>query len=325
MPLPLEAVPNFSSAAEDDVAAIGDALAVSAAVLDVHSDADHNRTVFTVAGSGDDLVEALVKAVRVAVERIDLRQHAGVHPRVGAADVVPIVPLSERARDEAHRAARRVAERVGDELGVPVFLYGQLCPEQRLPDGARPAYYRRGGPSELAERVRAGELSPDHGPPTLHGSAGATMVGVRAPLIAFNIELATSDLALAQEIAAEVREVGGGFRGVRALGLALEKTGNVQVSMNVEDWQACGLHDVVAAVESLALARGVDVVGSELVGLMPVGAVIAAAGTALRLPALTSDSLLELRLLEETVTSAERARLAGFDDIAAVSAGGERG
>ena len=306
MPLPLEAVPNFSAASDRaTVNAIGDALARSASILDVHSDADHNRSVFTIAGNGASLVEALFAATRVALERIDLREHSGVHPRIGAADVLPIVPLNDDARGEARAAAHRLAERIASELELPVFLYGELCPEGRLPDGTRPAYYRRGGLSELRTRVDAGELRPDLGPERLHPSGGATLVGVRMPLIAFNVELATSDLALAKEIASEVRETGGsGFSGVRALGIALDTRQHVQVSMNIEDWRVSEPHQIVSAVERLAAAHGVEVVNSELVGLMPVGAALAAAGEAMRLPGLSTDSLLELRLLEETVTGA---------------------
>ena len=307
MPLPLEAVPNFSAARElDTVDAIEAALTRSASVLDVHTDRDHNRTVFTVSGDGDSLVKALLDATRVAVERIDLRNHRGVHPRIGAADILPIIPLNDHTHGEACAVARRLAERIAAELELPVFLYGELCPDDRRPEGARPAYYRRDGIDALRERVATGALRPDLGPAMLHASAGATLVGVRAPLIAFNVELDTKDVSIAKEIAAEVRETGGGFIGVRALGLQLETAGNVQVSMNIEDWRASGPHDVVAAVTHLAAGRGVGVVRSELVGLMPLGAALGAAGDALRLPALTSDSLLELRLLEQTVAAADR-------------------
>ena len=308
MSLPLEAVPNFSAASDEGtVEAIADELARRVSILDVHSDADHNRTVFTVAGSGERLVDALFEATRVAVARIDLREHSGVHPRIGAADVLPIVPLNDEARGEAHDSARRLAQRIAGELDLPVFLYGELCPDGRLPDGARPAHYRRGGLAELSARIDRGELQPDLGPATLHPSAGATMVGARMSLIAFNIELATSDLALAKEIAAEVREAGGGFSGVRALGLQLETHGNVQVSMNIEDWRVSEPHRIVKAVEKLAASRGIEVATSELVGLMPVGAALAAASDAMRVPGLSTESLLELRLLEQTVASADQA------------------
>ena len=312
MSLPLESVPNFSAAADRaTVEAIGEALAARVSVLDLHTDTDHNRSVFTVAGAADELVEGLLGAVRVAVERIDLGEHAGVHPRIGAADVVPIVPLNEAAAPQATTAARRLAERIGSELGVPVFLYGDLCPERRLPEGARPAYYRRGGLDELGSRLAAEELRPDVGPSEPHPTAGAALVGVRAPLIAFNVELDTAELAVAKSIAAEVRETGGGFVGVRALGLPLAAKGTVQVSMNIEDWRASEPHRVVETIRLLAQARGVGVVGSELVGLMPLGAALAAAADALATPELGAEHLLELRLLEARVLASEQAAAPG--------------
>lgn len=309
MSLPLEAVPNFSAASNRGaVRAIHEALASRTAVLDVHTDTDHNRSVFTVAGPAEELGEALFAAVAVALERIDVRDHEGIHPRIGVADVLPIVPLNDAARPAAHALARTLGERLATELELPVFLYGELCPAERLPEGARPAHYRRGGLDELRERLAEGQLRPDLGPSELHPSGGAALVGSRAPLIAFNVELETDDLSLAREIAAQVRETGGGFTSVRALGLKLESSETVQVSMNIEDWSAAPPHRVVAAIEAAAAARGVAVARSELVGLMPVGAALAAGADALRLPALGPESLLELRLLEQTVAASTRPR-----------------
>ncbi len=302
MALPLESVPNFSAAADQvAVDAIRAALVATTALLDVHTDVDHNRSVFTVAATPDSLVDGLSNAARAAVEAIDLREHDGVHPCVGAVDVIPIVPLGNQSHEGASRAAHELAARLADELELPIFLYGESCPDRRLPEGKRPAFYRRGGPERLAERMAAGELRPDFGPGELHPSAGATLVGVRAPLIAFNVNLATCDVEVAREIAALIREIDGGFAGVRALGLELETRGVAQVSMNIEDWQATPPHQVVAAVEAAAAERGVQVAGSELVGLLPAGATLAAAGAALGLPKLSTDDVLELRLLEETM------------------------
>ena len=293
MTRPLESVPNFSEGRDRaTIDALADALSgAGARLLDVHSDADHNRSVFTLVGSGDELVEALLAGVACARERIDLRRHEGAHPRVGAADVVPLVPLVPDDEAHAREAALSLAARVGEELGVPVFLYGELA------DGRGPAFFRTGGPAELQRRVDAGEVAPEFGPRMLDESAGAVLVGVRRPLIAFNINLRGS-LDAAREIAALVREAGGGFRGVRALGLDLPSAGLVQVSMNVEDWEAAALHEIVAGVEQEAAARGADVVGSELVGLMPAGAAAAAAGAALRIDGFDASRVLELRLLE---------------------------
>ncbi len=290
MARPLEAVPNFSEGrSEETIAALGDALSRHAQLLDVHVDRDHNRSVFTVAGSRADLVQALVDGVAAASERIDLRRHGGVHPRVGAADVVPVVAVWPEQLDAAKSAALAVADRVGDELELPVFLYGELAP------GVRPALVRRGGPAELQRRIDAGEVLPDRGPRRLDPRAGCVLVGARRPLIAFNVDLATDDVEVAQSIAAVIRETGRGFRGVRALGFPLASRGLVQVSMNVEDWRASPLDEIVARIEAEARARGVDVAGSELVGLMPEGAAQPGAA-ALRLASLDETHLLEPRL-----------------------------
>jgi glutamate formiminotransferase len=285
--LPLESVPNFSAGRDQaTIAAIGSALRAHARLLDVHSDADHNRSVFTLVGTEAELGDALLAGIAEAAERIDLRTHEGAHPRIGAADVVPIVPLRPADLGRARAAAQAVGARIGAELGLPVFLY---APPER-----GPAFYRRGGTAGLQKRLDAGELAPDFGPPRLHETAGAVIVGSRRPLIAFNVNL-RGDVSVAREIAAVVREKGGGFPGVRALGLDLPRAKLVQVSMNVEDWEASALHEIVARVEAEARARGAEVVGSELVGLMPAGAAAAAAGAVLKIDGFDAGHVLELR------------------------------
>lgn len=288
--LPLESVPNFSEGRDPAVLdAIGDAVGARARLLDVHADPDHNRSVFTLVGTEDELAAALVAGVECARERIDLRRHEGAHPRVGAADVVPLVPVRPEDMERARAASLEVAGRIG-ELGLPVFLYGG--------PGRGPAFFRRGGPEELQRRVDAGELAPDFGPSRLDPGAGAVLVGARRPLIAFNVNLRSDDLEAARAIAAVVRETGGGFPGVRALGLDLPRAGLVQVSMNVEDWEAAALHDIVERIDAEARARGIEVAGSELVGLMPAGAAAAAAGAMLRIDGFDASRVLELRLLD---------------------------
>jgi len=289
--LPLESVPNFSEGRDRDVIdAIGAALSGWTQLLDVHADADHNRSVFTLVAEDTALVEGLVAGVECARERIDLRHHEGAHPYVGAADVVPLVPITPGDLHRAQAAAKETAGRIG-ELGLPVFLYGA--------PGRGPAFFRHGGPDELQRRIDRGELAPDFGPSRLDAAAGAVLVGARRPLIAFNVNLATDDVEIARSIAAVVRESGGGFPGVRALGLDLPRAGLVQVSMNVEDWEAAALHEIVARVVDEASARGVEVVGSELVGLMPAGAAAVAAGALLRIDRFDASRVLELRLLGE--------------------------
>jgi glutamate formiminotransferase len=289
--LPLESVPNFSEGRDSaTIDALAAALGEKARLLDVHADLDHNRSVFTLVGEDDQLVEALLAGIACARERIDLRRHEGAHPRIGAADVVPLVPIRPEDLPRARAAATELAARVGDELGLPVFLYGELAADRG------PAFFRKGGLQELQGRIDARELAPDFGPARLDDSAGGVLVGARRPLIAFNVNL-RGTLDAAKEIAAAVRESGGGFPGVRALGLDLPRAGLVQVSMNVEDWEAAALHDIVARVDEEAQARTAEVVGSELVGLMPAGAAAAAAGAMLRIDGFDSSRVLELRLL----------------------------
>jgi glutamate formiminotransferase len=290
--LPLESVPNFSEGRDRaTIDALAGAMSQHAELLDVHSDPDHNRSVFTLVGDEEELAAALIAGAACAKERIDLRRHEGAHPRIGAADVVPLVPLEPSDMPRAVRAARRVGELLATELGLPVFLYGELG------GGNGPSFFRRGGPEELQRRVDSGEVTPDFGPAALDESAGGVLVGARRPLIAFNVNL-RGDPQAAREIAGLVRERGGGFPGVRALGLDLPRAGLVQVSMNVEDWEAAALREIVGRIESEAAARGVEVVGSELVGLMPAGAAVAAAGQVLRIDGFDPSRVLELRLLE---------------------------
>ncbi len=291
--LPLESVPNFSEGRDRGVVdAIGQALGAHARVLDVHVDPDHNRSVFTIVGDDATIVDALLAGIACARDSIDLRTHEGVHPRIGAADIVPVVAVRREDAERARAAALEVARRVGEELELPVFLYAQLG------DGRGPAFFRQGGPEHLQRRIEDGELTPDFGPPTLHPSAGGVIVGARRPLIAFNVDLANADLDAARAIARVVRERDGGFPGVRALGLDLPQAGHAQISMNVEDWEAAALHDIVETIEREAAARGVELAGSELVGLMPAGAAVAAAGALLRIRGFDPSHVLELRLLE---------------------------
>ena len=294
MPLPLESVPNVSEGRDPAaLAALREAFSGPARLLDVHTDWDHHRSVFTLVGSGEELVDTLLAGIRAAADRIDLTQHEGAHPRIGAADVVPLVPLEPDAEPRAREAALALADRVGNELELPVFFYGRLTE-----DGREPAFFRRGGPEGLQRRIDAGELRPDRGPDHVHPTAGGVLVGVRRPLVAFNVNLRSDDVDVARDIARLVRERDGGFPGVRALGLDLPRAGFVQVSMNVTDWQAAGLHEIVARISSEAAARAVEVAGSELVGLMPAGAAVAAAGAMLRIDGFDPSHVLELRLLE---------------------------
>jgi glutamate formiminotransferase / 5-formyltetrahydrofolate cyclo-ligase len=199
--LPLESVPNFSEGRDRAVLAeLEESLSRPARLLDVHTDWDHHRSVFTLVGSGPELVETLLGGIARAAERIDLRRHEGAHPRIGAADVVPLVPIRPEHEPAAREAALALGERVGAELGLPVFFYARLAK-----DGREPAFFRRGGLDELERRLDAGELAPDRGPAKLHPSAGGVLIGVRRPLIAFNVNLRGASVDTARGIARLVR------------------------------------------------------------------------------------------------------------------------
>jgi glutamate formiminotransferase / 5-formyltetrahydrofolate cyclo-ligase len=304
----LESVPNVSEGRDAGlVAAIGEAFASADAVLaDVHSDPWHHRGVFTLLGPGPALVDGLVEGIALALDRVDLTRHRGAHPRVGAVDVVPLVALAPEAESSADEAALAVAERVGTELVMPVFLYG------RLAQGRRPAFYRTGGLDELCRRVETGELAPAFGPGRVDES-GAVLVGSRAPLVAFNVAL-EGPLEVAREVAGAVRASSGGLPGIQALGLQLGD-GTVQVSTNVVDLGATAPHVLVERIVAEASRRGAEVGAGELVGLVPAASVadaaaamgtgsplvdglptdagLVAAARALRLPRLEPDRVLE--------------------------------
>ncbi len=259
----LLAVPNVSEGRDrEKIASIGRAF--DARLLDTHSDPDHNRSVFTLAGEPGALAQALLQGAKQALAEIDLRTQQGVHPRVGAIDVAPIVYTSARDRGAACAEALVLADLLGDELGLPVFLYGELSGGRRTR-----AEVRRGGPEELRRRIEHGELAPDFGPPALHPRAGAVLVAARPPLVAFNVELEPpATLADAKAIAAAIREGGvEGLRSVRAIGVWLEHRGTAQVSTNVEDHHATRLREVVEAI-----ARHAVPARAELVGLVPAAA-----------------------------------------------------
>jgi glutamate formiminotransferase / 5-formyltetrahydrofolate cyclo-ligase len=264
----LLAVPNVSEGRDPHrIAALERAFSDGAALLDRHSDPDHNRTVLTLAGDAESLRSALAAGAAEAVASLDMSAHEGAHPAIGALDVCPIVWRSPRQRGPARALAVEVAGDVA-ALGVPVFLYGDLAAR---PDRAERAYFRNGGPAELWLRMEAGELVPDRGPGLPHRSAGATLVTARPPLGAFNVALDSGDVELARAVAAGLRESGGGLPGVRAIGLS-PAGGRTQVSTNVHDPVAVPLGEVVERVRSLAGALGARPVEAELIGLIPAAA-----------------------------------------------------
>jgi glutamate formiminotransferase/glutamate formiminotransferase/formiminotetrahydrofolate cyclodeaminase len=263
--LTLLAVPNVSEGRNlPALDAIGDAFEHGARLLDRHEDADHHRAVYSLAGHPGEISDALVNGAREAIARIDLRTPRGQHPHVGAIDVVPLVHVSDAERGAAIAEALVTAERFGEELRLPVFLYGVLA------GGRTRAELRRGGLANLSHRMREHEIKPDYGPQRPHPTAGVTLVAARPPLVAFNVELeAPSHLGTAREIAAAIRESGReGLPGLRAIGIELHtRERTAQVSMNVEDPAALPLAAVIDAI-----ARHADVATAEIVGLVPRGA-----------------------------------------------------
>ena len=264
----LLAVPNVSEGQDAGrIETLEKAFARGVALLDRHSDDDHDRTVFTLAGTGSSLREALLSGAEQTIETIDMAHYEGVHPAVGSLDVCPLVWHDAAGEMPARIEAVELAEQIGG-LGVPVFLYGELATR---PEHAERAYFRNGGLAELWLRMEGGELRPDFGPSLPHRRAGATLVTARPPLAAFNLELDSEDLELARAVAAGLRESGGGLRGVRAIGLRVSG-GRTQVSTNVHDPIAVPLATVVSAVRSLAEPLGARPLAAEVVGLVPAAA-----------------------------------------------------
>lgn len=262
----LLSVPNFSEGRDPArIASLRAVLGERLEVLDRHSDREHHRSVYSVAGEPEALIRGLGDAAARAIELIDMRRHRGVHPCIGAIDVCPIVWLDPAERHAARATAFAVAEEIG-RLGIPVFCYGELATTEERRERA---YFRRGGLPELERRMAAGELHADRGPERPHSRAGGTLVSARPPLAAFNIELEGGDLEAGRRIAAQLRESGGGPVGVRALALPLDRSGRVQISTNIHDPIGLPLAEVVSKVRELAAEEGATPVEAEIVGLVP--------------------------------------------------------
>lgn len=295
MPI-IESIPNISEGRRPEVVEeIADALArvPGARLLDVHSDATHNRSVFTIAGEIEPVRAAILRLYEHALALVDLRQHLGAHPRLGAVDVCPFVPLDGASMDQCVELAKRVGAEVAERFGLPVYLYERAAstPARRnLED------IRRGGFEGLPAKLAQPDWAPDFGPRAPHPSAGATVIGARPPLIAYNINLATDRLDVAQAIARTVRASSGGFPAVKAMGLALPDRGIVQVSMNLTDHEVTPVHRVFDAVTHEAARYGVEVLESELVGLIPSAALTDAGAHYLKIAGFSGQMVLESRL-----------------------------
>ena len=295
MPL-LEVVTNISEGRRPDIvealaATFHDAADVT--LLDHSSDVTHHRSVFTAVGEPAPLIRTLLTMYAAALTRIDLRQHQGVHPRVGAVDVTPFVPLTPDDLPRCVDAAHALGHEVADRFGLPVFFYEDAA---RAPHRRPLEALRRGGLSGLTARLADARWTPDCGPSSLHPTGGVTVIGARLPLVAFNVQLATDDLGLARRIARAIRTSGGGLPAVKAIGVATADPHIVQVSMNLVDYRRTSVLEAFEAVSREAARAGIGVHDSEIIGLAPSAALLDVATTALRLRAFKPDRLLECRL-----------------------------
>ena len=303
----VECVPNFSEGRnQTTVRALVNAVESVPGVwlLDQTMDRDHHRSVLSFAGEPDAVAEAAFRAIRVATDLIDLRKHKGVHPRVGATDVVPFVPLRGATMQDCIHLAKRLGQQVGTELEIPVFLYEHAALHR---DHAPLESVRRGGLQGLAFRMASDpDWTPDFGPPHLHETAGAMVIGARPPLIAFNVNLRSTDLALARSIAKDIRQSNGGLPHLKAIGVALASRQLVQVAMNLTDFIITPIHVAFEAVRTRAAEQGVAVAGSKVIGLVPQAALVQAAAHSLALEQFDPTQVLETRL--ETRLFGEPAR-----------------
>jgi glutamate formiminotransferase / 5-formyltetrahydrofolate cyclo-ligase len=294
----VQCVPNYSEGRRQDVI---DAIVApfrrtpGVHLLDHRADRDHNRLVVTLVGDPDPLGDALLESARAAIALIDMRRHAGAHPRIGAVDVVPFVPVRGITLEQCVTLSRAFAARYVRETGVPVYLYeaAALRPERRNLEAVRKGQYEA-----LVEEIGNPDRAPDVGPPRLHPSAGATVIGARQFLVAFNINLKSRDIGAAREIARKIRASGGGLSHVKAVGIDLAHQGMVQVSINVTDYRINPLHEVFERVKKEAAARGIEVAESEIYGLVPAEALVAAAAHALQLAGFETAQVLDLRMLD---------------------------
>ena len=295
----VECVPNFSEGQRREVieAIVGTARETSGVtVLDYSSDPSHNRTVLTFVGEPQAVKKAAFACCAKAAELIDMEKHRGGHPRIGATDVIPFIPVSNVTMEECVALAHELGKEIAEKLSIPVYFYEAAAKRpsmKALPD------VRKGEYEGLKEAIKTPERAPDEGPQALHPRAGATVVGARPFLVAFNINLSTPDVALAKRIAQTIRAAKGGYVNCRAIGLELEDRGITQVSINMTDHTATPLHRVFETVKSEAARYGVSVVGSEIIGLTPMQALLDAADFYLRLEGFKRDQVLEARLLGE--------------------------
>ncbi|TAH60194.1 MAG: glutamate formimidoyltransferase [Fermentimonas caenicola] len=294
----IECVPNFSEGRDKQIVEkIADAFSAkdNVKLLDYSSDADHNRSVITVAGEPEALKEAVIEAVGIAVELINLTKHSGQHPRMGAVDVIPFIPIKNVTMDEAITLSKEVGEAIGEKYNLPVFLYEKSATQQHRENLAN---VRKGEFEGLKEKMLSPEWKPDFGPLQPHPTAGAVAVGARMPLVAYNVNLNTSDLEIATAIAKKVRHIGGGLRFCKAMGVELEDKGITQVSMNLTDYTKTSIYRAHEMVRMEAKRYGVTVAGGEVIGLVPLEALVDSVAYYLGLDNFSIKQVLEIKLME---------------------------
>jgi len=295
----IESVPNISEARRDDVLAeiLKEIHGIpDTRILDVKPDLDHNRTVISLAGSSEGLKTQLLKLYEVCLKKIDLRQHQGEHPRAGAVDVAPLIPIKNVTMEECVRLAKDIGSEVAQRFEIPVYLYEFAASTEARRDLAN---IRKGEFEGFMEKILKPEWAPDFGPAQIHPSFGVTVIGARMPLIAFNVNLGTADIQIANKIAKAVRHSSGGLRFVKAMGVMLQERNIVQVSMNLTDYKKTPVYRAVEMVRREAARYGVNVVGSELVGLIPAEAIYDTADYYLQMESFTPSQILENKLMEE--------------------------
>lgn len=297
MPQIVECVPNISEGRREDVIeAVVDQVrnVEGVSLLDYAPDEDHNRTVITFVGNMDQVKEAVFNLTKKAVELIDMEEHTGEHPRMGAVDVIPFIPIQGVEMEECVEASKEVAKKIADELEVPTYLYGEAATR---PERRNLSKIRKGQYEAIKEEMGVKEhRAPDFGQPKTHPSAGATTVGARMPLVAYNVNLNTNQKWIADKIARAVRASGGGFKNVKAMGVMLEERDQVQVSMNLENYIKTPIFRVFETIKREAARYGVNVVGSEIIGLVPQQALVDVAEWYLRVEDFDSNQVLENRL-----------------------------
>jgi glutamate formiminotransferase len=294
----VECVPNFSEGRDPDkIDRIVQPLRGKEGVklLDYKPDYDHNRIVVTTAGEPEALAAALLEAMEIAIELIDMRTHTGQHPRMGAVDVVPFIPVKNMTMDETVELSKRFAEKAATRFNLPIFLYEESASSEARRNLAE---VRRGQFEGMPEKLKQLEWKPDYGPEGSHPTAGVTAIGARMPLVAWNVNLGTSSLDIANDIARKIRHLNGGMRYCKAIGIELKERGIVQVSINMTDYTKTSLYRVFELIQIEARRWGVPVVGSEIIGLVPMGALIDTAAYYLRFEDFDSSQVLESRIYE---------------------------